>query len=84
MKQGDIIIAWGKVFFIYDGDVLPGGFLQAVDFSTSTYLTTGIFAQDQKYHKNICEPATEEEIKQYDAIIQNSKYKKHILQTELI
>ncbi len=83
MNSGDIIAAWGRVFFIYEKE-LPGGFLKAVDFSTSTYLQTGTFAQDQMYHKTVCTPATEEEKQEYNNVIQNSKYKQYILQTELI
>lgn len=84
MNHGDIISAWqGRVFFIYESE-LQGGFIQAADFSTSTYLLTGTFAQDQMYHKTVCTPATEEEKQEYNKIIQNSKFKQHILQTELI
>jgi hypothetical protein len=83
MKQGDIISAWGRVYFIFNKE-LPGGFILAEDFSTTTYLQSGTFAQDQMYHKSVCRAATALEKQDYNNIIQNSKYKKHILQTELI
>lgn len=73
MKHGDIIIAWGRVLFIYEEE-LPGGFIQAIDFSTSTYLETGVFAYDQVYHKSVCRLANTAEKQDYNNIIQNSKY----------
>ncbi|HAX49655.1 MAG TPA: hypothetical protein PK605_00280 [Ignavibacteria bacterium] len=83
MKHGDIVIAWGRVTFIYDSE-LPGNFLKAVDFSTSTYLETGVFAQDQMYHKSVCRAATAIEKQDYNNTLEHSKYKQYILQTELI
>jgi len=84
MKHGDIISAWaGKVMFMLESE-LPGGFLKAMDFSTTTYLQSGTFAQDQMYHRSVCSPASKMEKEDYNRIIESSKYKKHLIEMELI
>lgn len=84
MKHGDIIVVWERVFFIYEADI-AGGFLKAVDYSTSTYLNSGRFAIDQMYHNSCCRNATQDETSAYWSFAQKSKYfKKQILEMELI
>lgn len=66
-----------KKLFMY-AEQLPGGFIGAIYESCQVYLESGKFPEYQYLH-SVCRFATEDEIKQYQQIIETSRFSTNII-----